>query len=150
MGHGSIHPLTGRQTLGIEPEGTIAFSYSMIDLRTSRRYKPQDLPTTAHILGAINSFYNSPITEKDAHDLYRSYLRKQTGAARGRGRRQINDPQFPTISNKAANLLLSFLQKKGPAPLYNDIMERSFIFTGLEYRDDRIFQGSYKVVVEMR
>ncbi len=121
----------------------------MTKQRTSRRYEPQDLPTTAHILGAINSFYNSPITEKDATDLYHALLRQQVGIARGRGIRQV-DPQFSTLMNKADNLLLPFLQKQGPAPLYNDIMGRSFIFTGLEYNDDRIFKGSYTVVVDMR
>ncbi len=54
--------------------GTVEFVYDTGEkyarLFIFERYNPQQMPTMAHILGAIYYFYNTPMTKEDAKEVF--------------------------------------------------------------------------------
>ncbi len=113
------------QTWGIQPDGTIQIIYQ-IDfdgkVHVSRRYDPNQIPTILHILGAINSFYQSPMTTEDAQLLFNNSKENTKGWMKTR----------------------SFLQGKSTAPTYNQITGRDIFVSGLSY--DEAARGIYHVM----
>ncbi len=78
-------------------------------------YSPRQLPDLIHILGAILSFYQTPVTIDDAQDAYLAY----------EGLGQKNTEEY----RKAYN----FAEKSGPALKYIELMGFALYFEGLEF-----------------
>ncbi len=63
---------------GLEPDGSIMFAYSLGDTHRTDvfvKYDPNTMPTVAHILGAIRTYYFSPMTRETAQELYKTEVR---------------------------------------------------------------------------
>ena len=106
--------------------GTVDFAYLIggrdAKIGIFKRYDPLQMPTIAHILGAIYYFYNTPMTKEDAKEVFDNSLPGTAGF----------------------NLTQAFLQNRGSAPRHIDVIDDPILVTGLEYDEDAL--GIYSVV----
>ena len=64
---------TDWQKWGVQSDGNIQLTFPLnivgpvdVQVLVSRRYDPKQMPTILHIMGAIRTFYQSPMTTEDA------------------------------------------------------------------------------------
>ncbi len=106
----------------IKPDGNISLVFPIHKYGGAKvlNYSPQQLPNLLHLLGAITSFYQSPMTVADAQEAYVAY--ENAG--------QKRSPEYQMAYNFAHGL--------GPAPRYINLLKDSLYFEGLQFAKPKI------------